>query len=380
MREGDAAGTYTLTLTNPAQSAVTVSLNYTGTATNGADFSGVTTVTIPAGATSANFSIGTLTDSLTEGNETFTVTIGGATGGGFENLVLSNSAKSVTTTIIDNQAPIAVNDPNGGGSTTVGLYSEYYSYVEGTDGPNLTSLAVINAFIATHNPTATFVAKTFDYGSDNLFSNDLGRGTNLQAFLGSDAASLSNDPGDSSDAIIRMFGAVELAAGTYNFKIRGDDGYQVKVDGVAVATVDQIQSPTGTVHAQFTVATSGIHSIEVLYWDQGGQAVFKVELSDDNGVTYNLMSGKPLTYSAAHSMNEDTSWSVPISTLLSNDSDPDGEFTKACELILNCSGRIIVTGMGKSGHIGKKIAATLASTGTPAFLFIPAKPAMATWG
>lgn len=49
----------------------------------------------------------------------------------------------------------------------------------------------------------------------------------------------------------------------------------------------------------------------------------------------------------------------------------DGEFTAACELILKCSGRVIVTGMGKSGHIGKKIAATLASTGTPAFFVHP---------
>jgi len=49
----------------------------------------------------------------------------------------------------------------------------------------------------------------------------------------------------------------------------------------------------------------------------------------------------------------------------------DQEFNKACELILNCPGRIIVTGMGKSGHIGKKIAATLASTGTPAFFVHP---------
>lgn len=45
----------------------------------------------------------------------------------------------------------------------------------------------------------------------------------------------------------------------------------------------------------------------------------------------------------------------------------DERFTHACEMILNCSGRIVVTGMGKSGHIGNKIAATLASTGTPSF-------------
>lgn len=49
----------------------------------------------------------------------------------------------------------------------------------------------------------------------------------------------------------------------------------------------------------------------------------------------------------------------------------DSQFTAACELILNCSGRVIVMGMGKSGHIGKKIAATLASTGTPAFFVHP---------
>ena len=51
----------------------------------------------------------------------------------------------------------------------------------------------------------------------------------------------------------------------------------------------------------------------------------------------------------------------------------DGEFVKACELISQCSGKVIVIGMGKSGHIGNKIAATLASTGTPAFAVHPAE-------
>ncbi|GHC20106.1 KpsF/GutQ family sugar-phosphate isomerase [Aidingimonas halophila] len=49
----------------------------------------------------------------------------------------------------------------------------------------------------------------------------------------------------------------------------------------------------------------------------------------------------------------------------------DGDFDRACQLILKCTGRVIVTGMGKSGHIGGKIAATLASTGTPAFFVHP---------
>ncbi len=49
----------------------------------------------------------------------------------------------------------------------------------------------------------------------------------------------------------------------------------------------------------------------------------------------------------------------------------DGNFGQACQLMLKCRGRVIVTGMGKSGHICGKIAATLASTGTPAFFVHP---------
>lgn len=51
----------------------------------------------------------------------------------------------------------------------------------------------------------------------------------------------------------------------------------------------------------------------------------------------------------------------------------NGQFTQAVQLILACEGRLVVTGMGKSGHIGRKIAATLASTGTPSFFLHPAE-------
>ncbi|MEN9464997.1 MAG: hypothetical protein RL217_1178 [Pseudomonadota bacterium] len=54
-----------------------------------------------------------------------------------------------------------------------------------------------------------------------------------------------------------------------------------------------------------------------------------------------------------------------LSARLTND------FSRACRLILQGSGRVVVTGMGKSGHVGSKIAATLASTGTPAFFVHP---------
>jgi arabinose-5-phosphate isomerase len=49
----------------------------------------------------------------------------------------------------------------------------------------------------------------------------------------------------------------------------------------------------------------------------------------------------------------------------------DDKFVAACNILLQCEGRVVVIGMGKSGHIGNKIAATLASTGTPAFFVHP---------
>ena len=51
----------------------------------------------------------------------------------------------------------------------------------------------------------------------------------------------------------------------------------------------------------------------------------------------------------------------------------DENFIKACTYLLECGGRVVVIGMGKSGHIGSKIAATMASTGTPAFFVHPAE-------
>ncbi|NNP71778.1 D-arabinose 5-phosphate isomerase [Acinetobacter defluvii] len=49
----------------------------------------------------------------------------------------------------------------------------------------------------------------------------------------------------------------------------------------------------------------------------------------------------------------------------------DERFSQACEIILQCKGRLVITGMGKSGHIGRKMAATFASTGTPSFFMHP---------
>ena len=50
----------------------------------------------------------------------------------------------------------------------------------------------------------------------------------------------------------------------------------------------------------------------------------------------------------------------------------DEKFERAIDILYQCKGRVIITGMGKSGHIGRKIAATLSSTGTPSYFLHPA--------
>lgn len=62
-----------------------------------------------------------------------------------------------------------------------------------------------------------------------------------------------------------------------------------------------------------------------------------------------------------------------IDTILKLKESLDDSFTQALDVMQNAKGRIIITGMGKSGHIGKKIAASLASTGTPSFFVHPAE-------
>ncbi|WP_224957540.1 KpsF/GutQ family sugar-phosphate isomerase [Geomonas subterranea] len=64
---------------------------------------------------------------------------------------------------------------------------------------------------------------------------------------------------------------------------------------------------------------------------------------------------------------------VEAEALLNLESSIDRTFEKAVEMILNTTGRVVVTGMGKSGLIGQKIASTMASTGTPAFFLHPAE-------
>ncbi|MGA3682251.1 retention module-containing protein [Pseudomonas graminis] len=129
--EGQAA-TYTITLSNPAQTEVTINLTYSGTASNGTDYTQVVSVKIPANSSSVTFDLNTLNDTIPEGVENVTVAIGAITGGNFENIVASATNGSVTTTIIDNDA-LPVVDPNGGGNGT----NSETTFTEGQGGVSI---------------------------------------------------------------------------------------------------------------------------------------------------------------------------------------------------------------------------------------------------
>ena len=64
---------------------------------------------------------------------------------------------------------------------------------------------------------------------------------------------------------------------------------------------------------------------------------------------------------------------IQSQAILELDSRINDDFIRSCELILKCKGKLVVSGIGKSGHIGKKLAATFASTGTPAFFLHPSE-------
>ncbi|MET3605755.1 catabolite regulation protein CreA, partial [Sphaerotilus sulfidivorans] len=111
--EGQTASGYTVSLSQPAATDVTVKLTYSGTATDGSDYTAVTSVTIPAGQTSTTFDLSTIDDALVEGSETITVSVGEITGGGFEAITADPTKGSITTLVTD--------DVGGPGSGTPGV-------------------------------------------------------------------------------------------------------------------------------------------------------------------------------------------------------------------------------------------------------------------
>ncbi|MBY8002025.1 cadherin-like domain-containing protein, partial [Vibrio fluvialis] len=326
--EGDTA-TFTVSLSNESTSAQTYSFSLSnGTAGSDdydTDLSNVTfsegvtlnadgTITVDAGVTSFTATVQTTEDTINEADETFTLNVGGVSG---------------TATIVDNdESPIAQDDT----STSNHCFSgKYYAYDERTGGlGNMDSVADALALIAKNQPDVTFDVSNIDYQLSNGNQNGgLTSNSQLQDFLGSDASSMKGAvPSNTTDGVMLLTGAVYLAAGTYSLKVNADDGYLIKVDGQVVAQYDGIQSTTERVHDTFTLSSDGYHNVEIVYWDQGGNAVLDVAIGQyEDGA---LVGGfSPLLDAPVLGdelcMVQDGSLTIDPSVLLANDSDPDGD-------------------------------------------------------
>ncbi|UDM16411.1 retention module-containing protein [Vogesella sp. XCS3] len=212
-----------------------------------------------------------------------------------------------------NNAPDAIDD----NYVMSPLTSNYWGYREGPDGANLTSVAQVETFAKNHTATATFQANTLSFGG---VSNNLGGTGNLATFLGKNVSDLQTTANytATSDAIVQMAGKINLAPGTYNFRVYADDGFVVRINGQEAGKFDGIQGPTTREFASFTITQGGEQSIEIFYWDQGGAAVFKAELRQEGGA-YQVLTVSPLV------TTEGTPLTIEPVSLLGNDTDPNGD-------------------------------------------------------
>ncbi|MFZ5549396.1 MAG: beta strand repeat-containing protein, partial [Pseudomonadota bacterium] len=205
--------------------------------------------------------------------------------------------------------------------TASGLHGEYFGYNETTTSGNnaqsgdttvgnLDSIADAVAIINLRQGSsivgtglsasaaasdATWVADNVRYGVTTAITGNLGSNPNvatgsaitsgaLYDFLGggaagSDAAQLaaSSSFGRTTDSILRMVGSAYFAAGNYDFQVRGDDGFQILIDGVAVFQYDGNQSPTTRATTVPVAIGEGFHTVEIIYWEQGGNAMLDID-------------------------------------------------------------------------------------------------------
>ncbi|MBY7851825.1 VCBS domain-containing protein [Vibrio fluvialis] len=298
-----------------------------------------TTPTFTSSTVEGGAQLGTLTIDA-EGNWTYTVDNNNATVQGLNagetivetyTVATEDGKDTQTITITINgaaDAPIAQDDT----STSNHCFSgKYYAYDERTGGlGNMDSVADALALIAKNQPDVTFDVSNIDYQLSNGNQNGgLTSNSQLQDFLGSDASSMKGAvPSNTTDGVMLLTGAVYLAAGTYSLKVNADDGYLIKVDGQVVAQYDGIQSTTQRVHDTFTLSSDGYHNVEIVYWDQGGNAVLDVAIGQyEDGALVGDFS--PLLDAPVLGdelcMVQDGSLTIDPSVLLANDSDPDGD-------------------------------------------------------
>ena len=250
-------------------------------------------------------------------------------------VITVTNADGVTTTTVTitingtDETPVANDDTC---TTHNGLTGSYYGYNQygGSGLGNIDSIQDALAVIQSRDSAdVTFLATNLDYALDSG-NGSVASDSQLVDFLGHDSSSIVGSvPADATDGIFHMSGAIYLESGEFALKVRADDGYMIKIDGFIVAQYDGNQSPTTREHDVFTVSESGFHTVEIVYWDQGGNAAFNVDIAQFGQDGSQLGDFSPLldapTISSDLCTVENQVISISADSLLANDSDADGD-------------------------------------------------------
>ena len=281
---------------------------------------------------------GSLRVNLDTGSYTYTpiATITTPVKDGFSFTLIDNdgdTANSSVTFDVSRQAENVVNLTSTTtriAATNLGLTGEYYGYNETVSGSNTRlhaddtkygnfdhvsdMVGIVDGrsgqqIIGTYNAAtatgadATFSADKIDYGfgyttgttTVGAVNGNLGNNPTVGANLainsgalydflrgnttGADTAQLHTTTGigNTTDSGMRMVGLVNLDGGSYDIRVTADDGFRLNIAGQTVAMFDNIQSPTARIYSNVSLA-SGLQPIEILYWEQGGNARLRVEV------------------------------------------------------------------------------------------------------
>ena len=330
-----ANGTATVGTDTGATSALQYSTN------GGTNWITGTSATIPSGATSILVRTAIVQDATVEPDETFTLTATRTAGSttntsatGTATIINDDVALTSTTgsTVTglgltgeyygynDNRTGVAADDatkfsgvmrihsddgrvaiatPTNAANTNLSNLAEVEQIVEGRAGD---TALIGSARAAATGSDAAFTINTLEFGvlsgvqnpssANALFSNDLGQssarfttgqtvtGNNLATFLQSNTSTIvaTGGMGDTTDAAVRAVGYIYIpTTGNYDIRVVGDDGYRVLVNGVNLTEVDAIQPPTTSTFVNKALV-GGIQPIEILYWDQAGHAMLRIEV------------------------------------------------------------------------------------------------------
>ena len=288
--EGDNTTNYTVSVDQVPASDITVNLSYSGTATDGTDFTGVASVIITAPSTSTTFSLATINDSLYEGAENIVIDIDSITGGGFESIAEHATNNQVTTTINDNDTPTL-------SVSNVAVTEESDLYAQFTLSLSNPSVEDVSVTIALGDVTAS--GGGVDYGTS-------GAG-NLQVFNGSSWV-------DATAATISAGSTSVLARTPVTDDVFADDGeiFTLTATVTAGTTVNANAMGTGTISDEATpdvatVSLSGPPSVAEA--DTTTNYTLSVDFTPATDITVTL------TYSGTAADGTDYTGVTPVTIL-----------------------------------------------------------------